>query len=333
MNATSAIPIMSAAAVPLSGRVPARIRRRCVRRRDPERRPGIPRATPAPTSAMRSHITRTIGTRNGFSRAPATKAPTRRRADRAESPEPLKPVREQEERPGQHRERERRPAADRAAERGERSNDAGTASSRKEEEEDAGGDREQPVDYPQRVGEHRARGRRARSRRRAATHGTNGANLDFGSAAPSRTAAIGGTRVARIAGKRPARSVMPMPTTDDDRPGERLDRRSEALHRDSRRAPDPLGQDDAQPEAGERREKPDHERFEDHRSEDLASRRSDRPQCANSRVRCATVIENVLKMTKPPTKSAMKPNVRRKYLKIVVNSLRRSPAPRPRPSH
>ncbi len=41
---------------------------------------------------------------------------------------------------------------------------------------------------------------------------------------------------------------------------------------------DPLGEDDAQPEADERRGKPDHERFEDHGSENLASRRSDRPQ-------------------------------------------------------
>ena len=33
---------------------------------------------------------------------------------------------------------------------------------------------------------------------------------------------------------------------------------------------------------------------------------------ANSRVRCATVIENVLKMTNAPTKSAMPANASRK---------------------
>ena len=33
---------------------------------------------------------------------------------------------------------------------------------------------------------------------------------------------------------------------------------------------------------------------------------------ANSRVRCATVIENVLKMTNAPTKSAIAPNASRK---------------------
>ena len=42
---------------------------------------------------------------------------------------------------------------------------------------------------------------------------------------------------------------------------------------------------------------------------------------ANSRVRCATVIEKVLKMTNAPTKRAIAPNASRKYRKIDVNSL------------
>ena len=200
--------------------------------------PGNSTATPAPTvTARRSHITRTIGTRNGFSSA-GDEAPTRRRQNRAPSPVPLKPVREQEERPGQHRERERRPAADRllnaASGRTTRDESIATPTKRK----DAGGDREQPVDVP-RVGEHRAPEDDERGRDdSAATHGTNGANLDFGSVAPSRTAAIGGTRVARIAGKRPARSVMPMPTTRATTIVLVAKTRSAlgARHRDSRRA-------------------------------------------------------------------------------------------------
>jgi hypothetical protein len=40
---------------------------------------------------------------------------------------------------------------------------------------------------------------------------------------------------------------------------------------------------------------------------------------ANSRVRWATVIENVLKMTNAPTNSAMPANVSRKYRMIDVN--------------
>ncbi len=42
-----------------------------------------------------------------------------------------------------------------------------------------------------------------------------GAKRDSGSVAPSRTAAIGGTRVARIAGRRLATSVTRMPTSRD----------------------------------------------------------------------------------------------------------------------
>jgi hypothetical protein len=40
---------------------------------------------------------------------------------------------------------------------------------------------------------------------------------------------------------------------------------------------------------------------------------------ANSRVRCATVIESVLKITKAPTNSAMPANVSRKYRMMFVN--------------
>ena len=41
---------------------------------------------------------------------------------------------------------------------------------------------------------------------------------------------------------------------------------------------------------------------------------------ANSRVRCATVIDSVLKMTNAPTKSAMPPNPRRMYVMMAMPS-------------
>jgi hypothetical protein len=41
---------------------------------------------------------------------------------------------------------------------------------------------------------------------------------------------------------------------------------------------------------------------------------------ANSRTRWATVMESVLKMTKAPTKSAMRPKASRKYWMMFVNS-------------
>ena len=89
---------------------------------------------------------------------------------------------------------------------------------------------------------------------RPAIHGTNGEIREGGSVAPSRTAAIGGTRVARMAGKSPAASVTTTPTSIETmtvrsaktrsavgsskpkRPEERLDplREEEAQGRDRR---------------------------------------------------------------------------------------------------
>ena len=87
-----------------------------------------------------------------------------------------------------------------------------------EEQEDAGRDREQPIARAELVGEHRAREERAArpTTTTAAIHGREAARTaSCGSVAPSRTAAIGGTRVARIAGNSPARSVMPTPTSSE----------------------------------------------------------------------------------------------------------------------
>ncbi len=53
----------------------------------------------------------------------------------------------------------------------------------------------------------------------------------------------------------------------------------------------------------------------DSRMTEASTCRRDAPivrKVANSRVRCATVIEKVLKMTNAPTKSAMPANVSRK---------------------
>ena len=46
-------------------------------------------------------------------------------------------------------------------------------------------------------------------------YGVKRANRPRGNVAPSRTAAIGGTRVARMAGKRPATSVTSVPTSNE----------------------------------------------------------------------------------------------------------------------
>ena len=58
------------------------------------------------------------------------------------------------------------------------------------------------------------------------------------------------------------------------------------------------------------------------------SSRTDRRTClreapsvrnvASSRTRCARFIDSVLKMTKPPTSRAMKPNAKRRYWMILI---------------
>ena len=136
-----------------------------------------------------------------------------------------------------------------------------------------------------------------------------------GIVAPSRTAAIGGTRVARIAGKRPATRVTRVPTsrqttivrvanTVSVAGSSRLSALKSAFRPTARARPLNRPTIDAL------------------RPITSASRITERSTCrrdaprvrrvANSRIRCATVIESVLKMTNAPTKSAMPANESRK---------------------
>ena len=142
------------------------------------------------------------------------------------------------------------------------------------------------------------RERRPRSRASAAS-GPKRARRDGGSTAPSRTAAIGGTRVARSAGRSAASTVI-----DDRRRAAR--RRSCASRTRSRlRQVDAEGDEQRVQALGEREpgKQPDHRREQaDQRAPRAApsaapagaSRRAC-AACANSRVRWATVIESVLR--------------------------------------
>ena len=146
-------------------------------------------------------------------------------------------------------------------------------------------------------------------------YGVNRANRPRGSVAPSRTAAIGGTRVARIAGKRPAISVTSVPTTNETtivRVAKTVSVCGRSKFSDLNRAFSPTAS--PRPLKSPTSEAP--------RPITSASRITDRRTCrrdapsvrsvANSRIRWATVIESVLKMTKAPTKSAIPANESRK---------------------
>ena len=101
-----------------------------------------------------------------------------------------------------------------------------------------------------------------------------------GSVAPSRTAAIGGTRVARRAGRMLASSVIPMPTPsrrdrarrDDRRPLRQLDAHGVEQHDHALR--DPVSDHEAE----RRGEQAEHEALEHDRAHDLLARGAERPQ-------------------------------------------------------
>ena len=148
------------------------------------------------------------------------------------------------------------------------------------------------------------------------TIGPKRARREGGRTDPSRTAAIGGTRVARKAGRSAASRVTTVPSDDrddhgtrgEDEPGlrqvepERLEELVEALRE---------AEADEQPD--DRREDPRHEALEDRRSRAPAARVAPTVRSvANSRVRWAMVIESVLAITNAPTKSAIPPNASRK---------------------
>ena len=143
----------------------------------------------------------------------------------------------------------------------------------------------------------------------------NRASRDRGSTAPSRTAAMGGTRVARSAGRRLASSAMSVPT-----------RRLTTIVRVAKTRP-PLGRSipiafisSLSPTASASpRKRPATEAISPtttaSSTTDVKTWRRDAPivrSVASSRMRCATVIDMVLAMTKLPTKRAMPPKASRK---------------------
>ncbi len=157
-----------------------------------------------------------------------------------------------------------------------------------------------------------------------AMYGTNGASRPRGSVAPSRTAAMGGTRVARRAGKSPASTVITIPTS----------RLTTTVRIEKTRlevgSPPPRASNNAlspfasnTPSARPTSEATTPITSASKRTETRTWRR-DAPSVrsvASSRVRCATVIDIVLKITKAPTNSAIAANESRKYLMIFTNWL------------
>jgi hypothetical protein len=195
----------------------------------------------------------------------------------------LEPVREEPEGPHEDGEDESRPASDRAAESSERADDVrGEHRDAEEEEEDAGRDREQPVRSAELVGEHRPGQDENGSDR--AEPGDPGDEPGEPRARESRPLAH---RSDRRHARRANRGEQPGHQSDAHPDDERDDHRARREHpircrkldaQTAEQRLDPLCEQHAEPEPDERGEKPDHERLEDHRAEDLASRRADRPQ-------------------------------------------------------
>ena len=129
---------------------------------------------------------------------------------------------------------------------------------------------------------------------------------DGGSTAPSRSAATGGTCVARMAGSRPLTSVTSVPMSSDTT----IVRVSTTLPADGRSAPIALNSA-RRPGASARPAnsptiEPSAPMTRPSASTCPITWRRDAPSVrssANSRMRCATVIENVLKMMNAPTNS------------------------------
>ena len=150
---------------------------------------------------------------------------------------------------------------------------------------------------------------------RAATGVRNRWNRPGGSSAPSRTAAIGGTRVARSAGKKLAISVTMIPSASE-MITVRVSRRMPLFGSVNPTASNSANSPFARPSP---RKSPtiDARMPITSASSTTESRtwRRDAPSVrsvASSRVRCAIVIDSELTMTNAPTKSAISPKASRK---------------------
>ena len=157
----------------------------------------------------------------------------------------------------------------------------------------------------------------ASTRSPPAIHVDQRENRDFGSTAPSRTAAIGGTRVAWTAGKMPATTVTITPASSETT----TVRVAKTVPVCGRSAPSATKIAFSPFAIASPRKSPITAANSPIAN---ASIITDRSTCrreapsvrsvANSRARCATVIAIVLKMTNEPTKSAIAANASRRYL-------------------
>ena len=141
------------------------------------------------------------------------------------------------------------------------------------------------------------------------------ASRDSGSVEPSRTAAIGGTRVARRAGAMAASSVTPVPTSSDTM----TVRIPNTVSPSGRSTPSALNRASMPLAIPNPRKRPIVEATRPMTSPSSLTERStclrEAPsvrRVANSRVRWATVMDSVLKITNAPTNSAIPPKPRRK---------------------
>jgi hypothetical protein len=155
----------------------------------------------------------------------------------------------------------------------------------------------------------------ARTTTASAMYEAYGANRPGGRVAPSRTAAIGGTFVARTAGASPATRVTKMPMNSETTIV-RVARIRPVVGKSLLNALKSAFSPSARPTPSTR---PVMEASSPIVSDSIviepSSWRREAPivrSVASSRMRCATVIDSVLKMTNAPTKSAIPAKERRK---------------------
>ncbi len=153
-------------------------------------------------------------------------------------------------------------------------------------------------------------------------NGRNGARRPGGRVAPSRTAAIGGTFVAFTAGASPATRVITTPIRS-----EMITVRGATISPVVGRSLLTALKNAFSPTASPIPAKspmiaPTSPITNASIVTEVRICRLEAPivlRVANSRIRCETVIESVLKITNAPTKSAIVANESRKYLMILVN--------------
>ena len=154
--------------------------------------------------------------------------------------------------------------------------------------------------------------------------GPKRAKREGGSSAPSRTAAIGGTRVARIAGRSAAIMVIKIPTTSETtmvRVANTVAACGRSIPKETKSEFSPFARPSPRNSPATDASAPITN----------ASTSTERRTCrcvapsvrrvASSRVRCAIVIESVLAITKEPTNSATPANESRKSSMIARNAL------------